>query len=188
MFDFNTAETQRTREVIPADTVAIIQMNIKPGDTGPGLWLKTSKDGASKGLDSEFTVVDGEHAKRKFWSRLTLEGETEGHKDARDISRRTLRAILESARGVKPDDESDAAKKARMADYADFDGIRFVGRIGVEPAKNGYAAKNTLLEVITPDRKNWHQVEQVKRTDRPAQQSSVSEPAQPIARPDWAKS
>jgi hypothetical protein len=184
--DFNNAETQRSREVIPADTVAVIQMNIKPGDSGDGLWLKTSQDRKSKGLDCEFTVVDGEHAKRKFWSRLTLEGETDGQKQAIDISRRTLRAILESARGIKPDDTSDAAKKARMADYADFDGIRFIGRIGVEPAKNGYAAKNTLLEVITPERKNWHPVEQVKRDDRPTQ-SAASESAPAIARPEWAK-
>jgi hypothetical protein len=178
MFDFNTAETQRTREVIPAATVAVIQMNIKPGDAGEGKWLKTSKDGDSRGLDCEFTVVAGEHTGRKFWQRLTLEGETDGHKGARDISWRTLRAILESARGIRPDDQSDDAKKARVAAFADFDGVRFIGRIGVEAAKNGYAAKNTLLEVITPDRKNWHPVEQVKRADR-------SGPAP--GRPDWAK-
>jgi hypothetical protein len=187
MFDFNTAETQRTREVIPADTIAVIHMSIRLGDAGPGKWLKTSKDSNSKGLDCEFTVADGEHAKRKFWSRFTLEGETEGHKDARDISLRTLRAILESARGIKPDDQTDSAKKARMAEYADFDGIRFIGRIGVEPAKNGYAAKNALLEVITPDRKDWHPIEQVQRADRPGQPSVVSEPAPVITKPEWAK-
>jgi hypothetical protein len=187
MFDFNTAETQRTREVIPADTLAVLQMNIKPGDEGDGGWLKSSKDGTSRALDCEFTVVEGEHAKRKMWSRLTLEGETDGHEIARDISMRVLRAILESARGIRPEDQSDAARQARMADYADFDGIRFIGRIGVEPAKNGYAAKNTLHEVITPERRNWRPVEQV-RTDRPAARSSaVSEPAAAIARPRWAK-
>ena len=187
MFDFNTAETQRTRDVIPADTVAVIQMNIKQGDAGEGLWLKTSKDGSSQGLDCEFILVDGEFAKRKFWSRLTVAGETDGQKQAVDISRRTLRAILESARGIKPDDMSDAAKKARMADFADFEGIRFIGRIGVDPAKNGYAAKNTLHEVITPERKNWRAIEQVVQADRPLQRPAVSEPAQAIARPDWAK-
>jgi hypothetical protein len=147
MHDFNNAETQRSRDVIPADTIAAIAMHIKPGGVGDGGWLKESKDGSSKGLDCEFTVVDGEFIKRKFWTRFTLEGESDGHKAARDISERTLRAILESARGVGPHDKSDAAKKARMADWADFDGIRFVGRIGVEPARNGYTAKNTLHEV-----------------------------------------
>jgi hypothetical protein len=95
MFDFNNAEPQRTREVIPADTIALIQMNIKPGDAGEEKWLKTSKDGTSRGLDCEFTLVEGEHAKRKFWSRFTVEGETDGQKTAADITRVTLRAILE---------------------------------------------------------------------------------------------
>jgi hypothetical protein len=185
MFDFNSAETQR--ELIPPDTVAVIQMNIKPGDAGEGKWLKTSKEGTSRGLDCEYIIFNGKYAKRKFWSRLTLEGQSDGHKDARDISRRTLRAILESARGIQPDDQSDDAKKARMADYADFDGIRFIGRIGVEAAKNGYAAKNTLLEVITPDREHWHAVEQVvKSAERPTQ-PTATEPTQAIVRPGWAK-
>jgi hypothetical protein len=182
--DFNNAETQRSRDVIPADTVATIVMHIRSGGAGEGKWLKDAKDGTSRGLDCEFTVVDGEHTKRKFWTRLTLEGDSDGHKAARDISERVLRAILESARGVKPDDKSDAAKKARMADWADFDGIKFIARIGVEPARNGYAAKNILHEVITPGHKAWHPVEQ---TDRSAQQNGAAEPAQPIARPGWAK-
>jgi hypothetical protein len=186
MFDFNTAEKQRTREVIPADTVAVIQMKIRPGDSGEGKWLKSSKDGTSRGLDCEFIVVDGEHAKRKFWSRFTVVGETDGQKTAADITRSTLRAILESARGIRPDNQSDDAKNARMADYGDFDGIRFIGRIGVEPAKNGHATKNTLLEVITPERKNWHNVEQVKRAERPTQ-PTASESAPAIERPNWAK-
>jgi hypothetical protein len=118
---------------------------------------------------------------------LPLEGESDGHKEAREISLRTLRAILESARDIRPDDQSDDAKNARKADYADFDGIRFIGRIGEEPAKNGYAAKNTLLEVITRGRKNWHPVEQVVKSAEPPTQRAASEPAQPVARPDWAK-
>jgi hypothetical protein len=183
MIDFNTAEV---REPIPADTVAAIQMNIRPGDAGEGKWLKSSKDGTSRGLDCEFVVLDGEHAKRKFWARLTLEGESDGHKDAHDISLRTLRAILESARGIRPDDQTDDAKKARMADYADFDGIRFIGRIGVEPAKNGYPVKNILYEIVTRERKNWRPIEQVKHAERPVS-PAASEPAQAIARPEWAK-
>jgi hypothetical protein len=36
-------------------------------------------------------------------------GTTSGHAEAGEISRNTLRAILESARGIKPDDKSEAA-------------------------------------------------------------------------------
>ena len=116
-----------------------------------------------------------------------MSGETDGQKQAADISGQTLRAILECARGINPNDKSENAKAARqVAGWGDFDGIRFLGRIGVEPPKNGYSAKNTLHEIITPDRKDWHPVEQVKRADRPAQQSAASEPT-PAIRPDWAK-
>ena len=188
MFDFNNAETQRSRDVIPPDTIAPLHLSIKP--SGDGQWLKKSKDGTSEGLDCEFIVVDGEHAKRKFWSRFTVSGETDGQKQAVDISRRTLRAILESARGIKPDDMSESAKAARqVAGWGDFDGIRFIGRIGVEPAKGQYPAKNILLEVITPERKNWKPVEQVAAQHNGAGRHAA--PPAPVAgekvRPTWAR-
>ena len=189
MFDFNTAETQRSRDVIPPDTVATLQLTIKPGDTGEGKWLKTAKDGTSEGLDCEFIVVDGEHAKRKFWSRFTMSGETDGQKTAVDISRRTLRAILESGRGFAPGDMSDSAKTARqVASWGDFDGIRFMGRIGVQPAQGQYGPKNILLEVLTPDRKGWRRVEQQTNGAKPLHQSAaVTVSAAEIARPQWAR-
>jgi hypothetical protein len=186
MFDFNNAKTQR--DLIPLDTIATLQLSIKPGDCGEGKWLKKSKDGKSEGLDCEFTLVNSEHAKRKFWERFTVSGQTDGHKEAADITSRKLRAILESARGIKPDDMSESAKAARqVAGWGDFDGLRFMGRIGVQLAQGQYDPKNILLEVITPDHKNWHRVEQVvKSAERPVERAG-SEPAQPIARPDWAK-
>jgi hypothetical protein len=188
MFDFNNAKTQRSRDLIPPDTVATLQLNIKPGDTGEGKWLKTSKGGASQGLDCEITVIDGEHAKRKFWQRFTVSGETDGQKQAAEISNQMLRAILECARGIKPDDMSESAKAARqVAGWGDFDGLRFIGRIGVEPAKNGYAAKNTLLEVITPERKNWRPVEQVAAQPNGAGRHAAAAPAADIVRPTWAR-
>jgi hypothetical protein len=146
-FDFNDAGEQRTLDPIPADTIATLQMKIRPG-----------KAGDSQALDCEFTVVDGPYAKRKFWSFLTLDGTTEGHAMARDITLRRLRAILESARSIKPDDQREAVRKARqITGYGDLNGIRFIGKIGIEPAKNGFPAKNILLEVITPNRKEWHE-------------------------------
>jgi hypothetical protein len=80
MFDFNKALGQRSSDLIPADTVATLQLNIKQGDTGEGLWLKKSKDGRSIGLDCEFTILDAEFKGRKFWSRLTVDGLSDGHK------------------------------------------------------------------------------------------------------------
>jgi hypothetical protein len=184
-FDFNTAGEQRSFDVIPANTICTLQLTIHPGGAGDDHWLTRSADGASEGLDCEFTVVDGEFGKRKIWQRFTVNGTTPGHAEASEISRNTLRAILESARGIRPDDKSEAAQAQRkVSGWADFDGVRFVGRLGVRPPRDGYPAKNTILEVITPERQAWKQAEQI-RTDA-SNTSTSTPPANAIARPEWA--
>jgi hypothetical protein len=193
-FDFNDAGPQKSFDIIPADTIATLHMKVKPGGAGEGGWLKRSKAGDSEALDCEFVVVDGEFSRRKFWTLFTVSGVTEGQSTAADISRRRLRAMLESARGIKPDDESDAAKEARRtSSWGDFENLRFVGRIGIEPAKGEYKAKNILLEVIVPGRKEWHRVEQVAKPDGGAASPQQAVPAPTaaatpaIVRPAWAR-
>lgn len=193
-FDFNDIDQQRSLDVIPQNTIATLQLTIRPGGAGTGGWFKRSADGASEGLDCEFTVVDGPFAKRKLWQLFTLQGTTQGHAKAGKISRDTFGWIWESARGIRPDDRGEAAQAARKvaAGWQDFDGLRFVARLGVEPATDKYKAKNTILEVITPDRQAWKKPEQIQRdlTGKPAAATSPSEtatpPANAIARPKWA--
>jgi hypothetical protein len=51
-----------------------------------------------------------------------------------NISKRTFRAMIDSALGLDPDDNSEEAKaKRRLRGRADFDGIAFVAKIAVEP-------------------------------------------------------
>jgi hypothetical protein len=182
-YDFNTASEQRTFDVIPDRTIAVVQLNIRPGDAGEGGLLKRSKNGQAEGLDCELIVVGGPHDKRKFFEWMTLSGTTDNHAQAADISHRKLRAIIESARGIKPSDVSETAKKARIVDYADFDGIRFLAQIGVEPAKGDYRAKNFLAQVVTPERKEWQPVEQVTK---PAP-AAAAKPSSVIVKPAWAQ-
>src|SRR6516225_7254371 len=101
--DFNGAETQRNFDVIPDGTIATVRMSVRPGSVGTGGWLRRSKDGNSEALDCEFVVLDGPFAKRKVWSLFTVAGSTPGHAEAARISAGMLRAILESARGIKPE-------------------------------------------------------------------------------------
>jgi hypothetical protein len=183
--DYNSAGGQRSFDVIPDGTVAVVQMNIRPGNAGEGGLLKRSKDGGCEGLDVELIVAEGNYTKQKVWSFMVVSGTTDGHAQAADITARKLRAILESARGIKPTDVSEAAKKARVAEYADFDGIRFMAKIGVEPARGDYKAKNILGEVVTPDRKEWHPIEQ---EPKPAAKTTVATGnVTPIAKPAWAQ-
>jgi hypothetical protein len=186
--DFNDAGSQRTLDVIPAGTILTLQMSIRPGGLDEGGWLKNAADGASKGIDAEFVVVGGQFDKRKLWQWVTIEGAREGHTQAAEISRNLLRAILESARGVRPDDKSEAAQAARkVAGFADFDQLRFVAKIGVRPPRDGYAAKNTILEVITPDRQAWKKPEQIATPANSGAPTATTTPlANAITRPQWA--
>lgn len=188
--DFNTAQEQRTGELIPDGAIVTVHMTVRPGNAGEGGWLKRSKTGDSQALDCEFTVVDGPHAKRKFWSLMTVEGTTEGHMKASDISASRLRAILESVHGVRPDDESPAAKQKRaVTSWGDFDGLRFVAKVGIEKGKDGYKDKNSLAAVITPDRKDYLKVEQVaKQTALPnvASGAIAAQQGAKVGKPSWA--
>jgi len=140
--DFNDAGAQRSFAVIPAHTNCVLQITIHPGGGGDDGWLTDASDQASQGLDCEFTVVEGEYAKRKLWQRFTLEGTKPNHAEAGRISRNTIRAMIESARGIRPDDASDEAKaKRKLAGWGDLNGLRFMARLGVKPPEGNFPAK-----------------------------------------------
>jgi hypothetical protein len=207
MLDFNDAEPQREMGLIEDGTIVTVHTHIRSGGAGDGGWLKRSKGGDSLALDAEFTVIEGPYANRKFWTLFTLDGTTDGHAKAGAISRTRLRAMLESARGILPTDTSDAAKQARTTQsYEDFEGLRFVCRVGVEKAAegSGFKDKNQLAEVITPDKKAWVKVDQVAKKQAPLFSAPAKAPTangfQPqavapgaaqnpqatVGKPDWA--
>jgi hypothetical protein len=183
-YDFNTAGEQF--ELIPNGTDAVLQLNIRHGNAGEGGLFKRSNNGQAEGLDCELVVVGGKYDKRKFYDWMTISGATDNYARAADITHRKLRAIVESARNIKPTDVSEAAKNLRKAEYAEFDGMRFRAQIGIEPAKDGYRAKNVSGPIITPDRKDYQPVEQVAKpvqTVAPAGET----PSNVIVKPKWAQ-
>lgn len=196
--DLNNAPPQREMGLIDDGTVCVVHMTVRPGNAGDGGWLKRSKEGESNGLDCEFTVVDGPFAKRKFWKLFTLEGVTDGQAKAAEISASQLRAIMESAKGIKPDDKSEAAMAARRIEsWGDFDGLRFVAKVGIEKAQpgSGFKDKNVLDAAVTPDKKAWTQVEQVMREARATASvagtlagpsTTQAQPGGGMQKPKWA--
>jgi hypothetical protein len=96
-----------------------------------------------------------------------LEGTTEGHAQAIDISRRLLKGIIDSTRGLKPSDVSPEARAARTVSLREFEGMTFMGKIGIEkgkPKNDGsgefWPDKNVLLGAVTPDKDEWRPSEQ----------------------------
>ncbi len=158
--DYNTADVGGgSFDLIPTGTIARVALTIRPGSEGEGGWLTQSKSSDAQYLNCEFVVLEGPYDKRKFWGNLTVSGgkvDEDGSSIAGNITRATLRAILESARGIKPDDESDEAKRKRLVQgYGDFNGMEFWARVGIEPARDQYAAKNKLAGAITPDKPEY---------------------------------
>jgi hypothetical protein len=192
-YDFGNAAPQRDGGLIDDGTIATVHLTVRPGNSGEGGWLKRSKGGDSSALDCEFTVVDGKFAKRKFWTLFTVEGTTEGHAKAAEISASRLRGILESAKGIRPDDESENAKAARrIKDMGELDGLRFVAKIGVEKGTGGFKDKNILEAAVTPDRKDYVKPEQVAKpagSFAPVGQvaAQVAQAAGASAKPSWAQ-
>src|SRR5262245_18148900 len=116
MYDYSDAPAQRGDDLIRAGTIVPLELTIRPGNAGDDGLLTRSRDGGCEMLDLELAVIEGEQAKRKVWERLVVDGITVGHAKAVEISRGRLRAILESARGIKPADLSPEARKARTAE------------------------------------------------------------------------
>ena len=196
-YDYSDAPPPRDVELIPHNTLATIQMRIRPGNAGDNGLLKRSRDGACEMLDVEFVIIDGSHAKRKFWENMILAGTTDGHAKAAEISRGRLRSILESSRGIKSDDMSPKARAARTVELKDFDNMIFVAKIGIEKGKakndgsgDNYPDKNILAAIITPDKKDWHPIEQPPPWNGRGNESTSAAPAAdnagPVAKPAWA--
>jgi hypothetical protein len=194
-FDYTDAPPPQF-ELIPQDTVATVNIHIRSGGAGEDGMLKRSKSGDCEMLDLEFTILDGQYKSRKFWTNLVLSGTTDGQQKMAEGNRGTLKAILDSALGLKPTDVSAEARAARTVSLKKFEGMAFIAKVGIEKggAKNDgsgtfWPDKNILAGVITPDKTGWHSVEQPPPFNGGGSAPSSgapSTPAAPVERPGWA--
>jgi len=154
--DFNDAETQSgSFSVIPKGTLVPVRMTIRPGgydDPAQGWtggYATESFDSGSVYLSCEFVVTDGEYSKRKMWSLIGLhspKGPTWGQ-----MGRSFIRAALNSARNVHPQDNSpEAAAARRIQGFHDLDGLEFLARVDIEKDARG-EDKNVVKVAIEPD-------------------------------------
>ena len=112
-FDFNSAQEQTSFDLIPRGTVVRVRMTIKPGgfnDPAQGWTGGYATRNEGKGsvyLDCQFVVVEGEYARRKMWSKVGLHSPKGPEWVNR--GRSFIKAVLNSARGIHPDDQSVSA-------------------------------------------------------------------------------
>lgn len=186
MINFNDAGQQQDySDLIPKGTVARMILSIRAGGHGDGGVLTKSKSSEAEYLDCEFTITFGKFNKRKCWQNIMVGGVSD---TALNISRSTIRAILESTNGVNPQDTSEKACQARcIKAYEDLNGLEFVGKIGIEYAKanSGYDDKNKLAMVMTPGMPEYEKVmdgEEINGEPEPVKAPSQAGP------PAWAGS
>jgi hypothetical protein len=191
-YDYTDAPPPRDMGLIPHGTMATLVLHIRAGGVGEDGMLKHSKVGDAEMLDIEFVLADGPHKGRKLWEYWILDGTKDGHAKSAEINRGTLKAILDSAFGLQPNDVSPQARALRTVSLKQFDGMSFVGKIGIEkgrPKNDGsgenWSDKNILAGVITPDRREWHPVSQPPPFNGGSTASAATS-AWPIQRPGWA--
>ena len=166
-FDYNDADRQY--DLIPDNTIVPLLMHIKPGGQGDGGWLRASQNSDTMMLECDFTVLEGPFARRKVFQYMVVSGgkvNEKGESVAGNITRSNIRAILESARNIKPEDMSPEATQKRCcpSGWADLEGLAFVAKIGIEKGQNGYNDKNKIKAIITPDMKEYAPIQQQATT------------------------
>jgi len=196
--DFNDAEQQQSFDLIPKGTVAPVRMTIKPGghdDASQGWtggYATQSFETGSIFLACEFVILDGEYARRKMWSNVGLhssKGPAWGN-----MGRTFIRAVLNSARNIQPQDNSPQASAARrIQGFNELDGIEFVARIDVEKDGRG-ELRNVVKIAVEPDQADYPRAS-APAAQRPAATYQAppasSAPAQagraPVSgKPSWA--
>jgi hypothetical protein len=208
--DFSTADTQGGPPPIPTGTITELQLLIKAGLSGDDGMLTMARDGLSAHLECLFVVLaPAEFSGRSFKQRFMQQSpNSEKHGDSIAIARKTLRAIIQSARGIPSpfievngvrvdagkdeftDDNATRAAKIKAREdfklkmtlqngYRDLDGLCFLAGLGIEKGTDGYPDKNRIGFVLTPDRRDWRQVAQAPLPVRANPTAGAPAPVRP---------
>jgi hypothetical protein len=144
-------------------------------------------------------VTGGDHAKRKMWSNIGLhskKGPTWGQ-----MGRSFIRAALNSARNVHPQDNSpQAAAARRIQGFHELDGLEFLARVDIEKDAKGQD-RNVVKVAVEPDHPDYAHVDgraaqaptaaarpALRRRQRPgAYQAPAAQRAPVTGKPSWAQ-
>jgi hypothetical protein len=176
MIDLNDTEQQRDfGKLIPDGTFVKLKGKLKRGgatiqgmDPMDAQLFKLGKEPSdAMMLDWDFVVLHGTYAKQHLFQLMVVDGGTRDEKGASkagNITKQTLRSMVDSATGLMASDKSpDAQAKRQVRGFSDFDGIEFAARIGIEAgsAKGDgtyYSDKNKIGYVVVPGDAEWQPV------------------------------
>ena len=193
-------------ELIPDGTIVSAIIKLEGGDTeipeyGAGKYFKQSQTTSAKWLPIELTIMGGNFDKRKVWQNIFVDGDAKdenGMSKARKIGLNTIKQMVDSGFGISPKDESDdaRAKRASIQGIHMINGMIICCTLGIEKGSNGYADRNKIKTVLTPDSPNYIQstgqaapVAQAPVAQAPEAQSPAPQPTTATAgvAPSWAR-
>lgn len=204
MLNLNTASVSEgpkmENTLIPNGAVCRAIISVKPGEMeihefGAGPWFKRSQSSNAKWMELEFTVIGGQHDRRKFWDKIFVDGDKMGQSgipQAKEIGLSTLRAIIESAYGIDPSDMSPAAQQRRqISGVGDLNGMEICAKVGIKKGTNGYQDTNRLMAAITPNQRDFipsgqAPVMTTPMASQPQQGYGQQQPAMGGVAPSWA--
>jgi hypothetical protein len=168
-------EVEPDRELIEPGIYGL-RIAIKEGHGGKDGWLKLAKNQRSLMLQLECKVIaavtkkgeltESEHNGKVVRDWITLEfdetdalhlpaittAELERFRTSVRLGRKRLRAVIDSAYGLDPKDDSDEAQeKRRLKSYDELNGLTFYAQIEERAGQGKYGPSNTIDFVITPD-------------------------------------
>jgi hypothetical protein len=168
LFDLNEAEPQRGRnEPIPPDVYCL---RVKVKDAGVNNVLHLAKNLRTSHLKLEDTIVGGEYDGYRIFDYVTLDFDDTEYTDIDDPppitpqqadnyrtavrrGRSRLKAIVDSAYGLDPNDMSEKAKATRREisdDLTRLDGLVFWAQVEIRKGSDGYGDSNCVDFIIVP--------------------------------------
>lgn len=197
--DLNQAGEQQTGTnlVIPPKSKVQVQLSIiypeanRAGSFAPEL---TRAYSGLEYLATKLTVTRGSFAGKVMYQNFNLaNAQTTGQQKAVDISIRSIRAMVEASRGIKPKDNSPTATQARkLQRWSELEGLTCFIVVDCEqsqPARNSGKVyiNNRLHSVVTIDDPCYQQLVQQGEiiSNEPVPEVQQTTAAAPAPRPSW---
>jgi hypothetical protein len=158
--NYADADDQRSRELLPSG-VYQLKVEVQLGGYGEDATLMLAKSGRSMHVALIYKVVEGEHRGYKIWDNITvalvedknlppLEADKlKKLQTAVRMGRAKIKALINSARRLDPDDKSEATEAKRALEtHDDLTGMVFWAQIEEQPGGNGYGPRNIIDYII----------------------------------------
>ena len=196
--DLNTAGEQQTGSslVIPPHSKVQVQLSIiypEAGRSGASAPELTRAHSGLEYLATKLTVTRGSFAGKVIYQNFNLaNAQTTGQQKAVDISIRSIRAMVEASRGIRPKDNSPTATQARkLQRWSELDGLTCFIVVDCEQSQPSHKGKvyinNRLYSVVTIDDPCYQQLTQQGEmiSNDPIPEVQQTATAAPAPRPSW---